>query len=65
MDTPKPPSKRILDVVEGLKPVAPEVIKDFATAMTDKVIPEIVKTIEDRRLAAAETRLKQLKVLGV
>ena len=61
MNTPKAPSKRVLDTVEGLKPVAPDVLKEFNTAMNDTVIPEIVKTIEDRRLAAAETRLKQLK----
>jgi len=53
--------QRLLNAVDGLKPVKPEVIKDFDTAMTEKVIPEIVKAIDDRRLAAAQTRLKQLK----
>jgi len=61
MGTPEQPSKKIREIVKELQPVEPEVIKDFMAAMTNKVIPEIVKTIEERRLAAAETRLKQLR----
>lgn len=61
MNEPKLPPKNVLETVEGLKPVAPEVIKEFDAAMNNEVIPEIVKAIEERQLLAAEVRLQQLK----
>jgi hypothetical protein len=61
MTSHKATRKGILAAVDGLKPVKPEDIKEFSTAMNERVIPDIVKTVDDRRLAAAHVRLKQLK----
>lgn len=61
MIDPDKPGKSIFEVVEGLTPVDPELLKDFQQAMKEDVIPEIVKVIEERRLLAAESRQKQLK----
>jgi len=54
------PSKSVFDVIEGLTAVDPDLVKDFQEAMTNDVIPEIVKIIEERRLLAAQTRQLQL-----
>jgi hypothetical protein len=51
----------VFDVIEGLRSVDPEALEDFEQAMTDKVIPEIVRTVEKRRMCAAESRELQLK----
>lgn len=61
MSSPKSTRKGVLGEVDGLKPVKPELIREFSKAMTDQVIPDIVKTVDDRRLAAAHVRLKHLK----
>lgn len=55
------PTNSVFETVEGLTLVDPEVFKDFQQAMTEEVIPEIVKVIEERRLLAAHTRHQQLK----
>jgi hypothetical protein len=36
-------------------------LEDFKRAMTEEVIPEIVRVVEERRMLAAESRLWQLK----
>lgn len=51
----------IFDLIEDLKPVAPEAIFEFKQAMDDEVIPEIVRVVEERRMLAAESRKRQLK----
>lgn len=61
MSESEKPAKSVFEVVEGLTPVDPEVVKDFQQAMTEEVIPEIEKVIEERRLLAAHTRHQQLK----
>lgn len=53
--------KGLFDLIEGLQPVDPNALAEFARAMTEDVIPEIVKVVEERRLRAAESRLWQLK----
>lgn len=53
--------KNIFDLIEGFEAVDPEALADFKRAMTDEVIPEIVEVVEERRLAAAESRHWQLK----
>ncbi|MHB1142893.1 MAG: hypothetical protein ACYC1T_14200 [Sulfuricaulis sp.] len=53
--------KNIFDLIEGLEAVDPEALADFKRVMTDEVIPEIVEVVEERRLAAAESRHWQLK----
>jgi hypothetical protein len=53
--------KGVFDLIEGLTPVDPRALEDFKQAMTDEVIPEIVKIVEERRLKAAESRHWQLK----
>jgi len=51
----------VFDVVEGLRSVDPDALEDFERVMTDEVIPEIVQTVEERRMLAAEYRELQLK----
>jgi hypothetical protein len=54
-------SKGVFDLIEGLKTVDPHALEDFKKAMTEDVIPEIVKIVEERKLLAAESRNWQLK----
>jgi len=46
---------------QGQSAADQEVFEEFKRAMENKVIPEIVATVEKRRLAAAKNRSKQLK----
>jgi hypothetical protein len=48
-------------IVEGLTAVDPNVLKDFLREMNEEAIPEIVKTVDERRLRAAESLQWQLK----
>lgn len=57
----KKQAKGVFELIEGLEPVDPQVIEEFKQAMTERVIPEIVKIVEERRLKAAESRQWQLK----
>ena len=61
MNDPEMPAKSVFEIVEGLTPVDPQVVKDFQQAMNEQVIPEIVQIIEERRLLAAQTRHLQIK----
>ena len=56
--------KGVLDRIQGVVRVDPGVLAPFQEAMKDDVIPEIVKVVEERRVLAAESRLRQLKDLG-
>lgn len=47
--------------IEGLTPVDPAALEDYKRAMTEKVIPEIVRVVEQRRVLAAESRRRHLK----
>jgi hypothetical protein len=47
--------------IEGLTQVDPAALEEFQRAMTEDVIPEIVQTVEERRMLAAESRHWQLK----
>lgn len=53
--------KSVFDLIDGLQPVNPNALAEFARVMTDDVIPEIVRVVDERRLRAAESRLWQLK----
>lgn len=53
----------VFDQIEGLKPVDPNALEDFKREMTERVIPEIVQVVEERRTLAAESRHRQLEVL--
>jgi len=57
----KDESQSVFDVVEGLTEVDPNQLAEFRKAMTEEVIPEIVRIVETRRLRAAESRQWQLK----
>jgi hypothetical protein len=61
MSKPSDDKKVEFAVVEGLKEVDPERLAEFRRAMTEEVIPEIVKIVEERRLRAVESRQWQLK----
>lgn len=52
---------KLLDKINGLTQVDPQQIQEFKRLMTEEVIPEIVKVVEERRLKAAESREWQLK----
>jgi len=47
--------------IEGLTPVDPAALEDFKRTMTDTVIPEIVRVVEERQMLATESRRRQLK----
>jgi hypothetical protein len=51
----------IFSRIDGLKPVDPAALEPFARTMTEKVIPEIVKMVEQRRELAAKSRRRVLK----
>jgi hypothetical protein len=51
----------VFQAIEGLQPVDPNALADFKRAMTEDVVPEIVKVVEERRMLAAESRHWQLK----
>ena len=51
----------VLDNIEGLKEIDPQKLQEFQKLMTEEVIPEIVKVVEERRLRAAHSREVQLK----
>lgn len=51
----------VSEVIKGLTPVDPKVLEDFKREMTDEVIPEILRVVEERRILAAESRQRQLK----
>jgi hypothetical protein len=51
----------VLKGVEGLKPIDPQALVEFQREMTEQVIPEILRVVEERRVLAAESRQWQLK----
>lgn len=51
----------VLDKIDNLKEIDPQQLQEFKRLMTDEVIPEIIKVVEERRVRAAESRLWQLK----
>jgi hypothetical protein len=62
MDDKKDEKKEAVSkIVQGLTPIDPTVLDDFLREMHEKVIPEIVEVVEERRLLAAESRQWQLK----
>jgi hypothetical protein len=52
---------RSLQKIEGVQEIDPQRLQEFTRLMTEEVIPEIVKVVEERRLRAAESRQWQLK----
>ena len=53
--------KGVFDLVEGFTAIDPNALTEFKQEMTEEVIPEIVKIVEERRMLAAESRHWQLK----
>lgn len=51
----------VSEVIQGLTPVDPKALEDFKREMTEEVIPEILRVVEERRVNAAESRQWQLK----
>ena len=49
-----------VDLIAGLTPVDKNELAEFKRAMTEEIIPEIVRVVEERRLDAAKSRLWQL-----
>jgi hypothetical protein len=61
MDNKEKVEKSVFDLVEGVTPVDQSTLEQYERKMTEEVIPDIVRTVEQRRLFAAVSRLKQLK----
>ena len=61
MSDDKEEKKGVFDLVEGLTVIDPNALEEFKQEMTEEVIPEIVKIVEERRMLAAESRHWQLK----
>lgn len=55
-------SEKTSEVLRGLTPVDPKALEDFKKEMTEAVIPEILRAVEERRVGAAESRQWQLKL---
>jgi hypothetical protein len=53
----------VFDQIEGITSVEPGALEDFKREMTEQVIPEIVRVVEERRTLAAESRHRKLEVL--
>lgn len=53
--------KGVFGIIEGLALADPALLESFKQAMTQEVIPEIVRVVEERRMRAAESRHCQLK----
>lgn len=49
-----------LDLPKELEPIDPEAIAEYERAM-DEVIPKIAEAVEERRMLAVESRMRQLK----
>lgn len=49
-----------LGLPKDLEPVDPEAIAEYERAM-DEVIPKIAEAVEERRMLAVESRMRQLK----
>lgn len=49
-----------LGIPKDLEPVDPEAIAEYERAM-DEVIPKIAEAVEERRMLAVESRMRQLK----
>lgn len=52
----------VSEVIKDLTPVDAKALEEFKRTMTDEVIPEILRVVEERRMLAAESREWQLKV---
>ncbi|HJV72731.1 MAG TPA: hypothetical protein VJ654_00790 [Noviherbaspirillum sp.] len=50
------PDKSVFEYIQGVKAVDPQELAAFRKAMTEQVIPEIVRIIEDRSTNAAQMR---------
>lgn len=53
----------VFDQIKGLTSVDPEALADFEREMIENVIPEITEALEERRLLAEESRIRELEVL--
>ena len=55
----------LFDEIEELAPGDPNALEEFKREMTEKVLPEIARVVEERRMLAAESRHRKLEVLRV
>jgi hypothetical protein len=51
----------LFTTIKGLKKVDPSQLVEFQKSMLEKVIPEIVRNVEDRQTISAEKRFTILK----
>lgn len=54
--------KTIIDQIEGLEQVDENELAEFKREMTERVIPEITRIVEKRRLLAAESRYREMQL---
>jgi hypothetical protein len=57
----KEKEKGVFDLIDGLTPVDPKALTDFMKEMTEQVIPEIVRVMDERLMLAAQSRNRHLK----
>ncbi len=53
----------LFDQIGGLTPVDERALAAFKREMTERVIPEVTRVVEERRILAAESRHRKLEVL--
>jgi hypothetical protein len=56
--------KSIFDKLEGVKPIDAATMEGFKREMTENVIPEIARVVEERRLLAHESRHRRIEALA-
>ena len=49
--------------IEGMRPADPKALQAFKESMEKEIIPRVLQRVEDRRLAAAETKHLRLNRL--
>lgn len=56
--------KQTFDNLKGVTPIDYKMLEGFKREMTEKVVPEIVKIVEERQLLAQQSRHRRLDVLA-
>ena len=54
---------QLLKGVEGLEKVDPEKLDSFRKEMSEKVVPEIKRVVEERRILASTSRHRRIEAL--
>jgi len=55
---PEQDDKTVFKTIEGLTTVSPEKLEAFRKTVEERVIPRIERVVKERRLRAAQSRLR-------